>query len=765
MIPGIPMMQRRISIQLLSLTLTLASTASILYAKAETEDSTLLSANDDTAGSTDNGLSDVIVTATRQSTKLQETPVAVTVISNSELGEQNITTARDLAGMTPGVMIQRGGITPLTQVFFIRGIGESDPIFDPAIAQYVDDVYLPRAINGLSDLTDVERIEVLRGPQGTLFGDNSDAGAIRYITKDPTDQTAANVDVGGGNYGTFQTHAYLRGALVPGFLDGSIAFAHDQHNGYTYDPTIGQHVNDQNTNGVRAKLLIKISDSWSALLSLDGLRDNSATAYYTPVLRIVGGTLAAPIYAPSNVNDSYASQAPLNHSWSDGVSLKVTDEFSEHLTFKSITAARGFAQDPVNYNNDGEPLVPYNATYPTPVSISDNLLVYKDKEWTQEFQAQGNYDKFDFASGLYFLYENFSSNRIGYVVNAAGAGAPAFPFDQIGDTQTTTGAIYAQGDYHVTDQFTGTLGLRYTIEHRRFAFEGVEDDFAGNPLPLTNPSSGGDFTYLGSKNWYSFTPKYGLQYRFAEGLFVYASVSKGFRAGGFNNRAISLATALPYNEESVTTYETGIKSDWWDKRLRANLTLFYNDYKNLQQTATVISPVNDTPVSVRTNAGSAHTEGAEFETVVEPIEGLQWTNNISYLDTRYVSFLNAGGEGVNATGNQLPFSPRWTFYSQGNYTLPLPVPGSTRIGVDTSYQTSYFSDVLNRPQNVIGTQLYFDTFVSYAAPDGHWTVTLTGHNLADRRYFQSLSYAGSKNSWEGPVSPPRTVFLKISYAL
>jgi iron complex outermembrane recepter protein len=733
-----------------------ANTTGILRAQADTEDA---------ATSSDNGLSDVVVTATRQSTKLQETPVAVTVISNSDISEQNITTARDLAGMTPGVMIQRGGITPLTQVFFIRGIGESDPIFDPAIAQYVDDVYLPRAINGLSDLTDVERIEVLRGPQGTLFGDNADAGAIRYITKDPTDQTAANVDVGGGNYGTFQTHAYVSGAILPGILDGSVAFAHDQHNGYTYDPTIGQHVNDQNTNGVRAKLLFKLSDSWSALLSLDGLRDNSATAYYTPVLRIVGGTLASPIYAASNVNDSYASQAPLNHSWTDGVSLKITDEFSEHLTFKSITAGRGFAQDPVNYNNDGEPLVPYNATHLTPVSISDNLIVYKDKEWTQEFQAQGNYDKFDFASGLYFLYENFSSNRIGYVVNAAGAGAPAYPFDQIGDTQTTTGAVYAQGDYHFTDRFTATLGLRYTIEHRRFAFEGVEDDFTGNPLPLANPASSGDFNYLGSKDWYSFTPKYGLQYQFAEGLFAYASVSKGFRAGGFNNRAISLASALPYNEENVTTYETGIKSDWWDKRVRANLTLFYNDYQNLQQTATVISPVNDTPVSVRTNAGSAHTEGAEFETVVEPVEGLQWTNNASYLDTRYDSFLNAGGEGVNATGNQLPFSPRWTLYSQADYTLPLAIPGSTRIGIDTSYQTSYFSDVLNRPQNVIGSQLYFDAFASYAAPGGHWTVTLTGHNLGDRRYFQSLSYAGSKNSWEGPVSPPRTMFLKISYTL
>jgi iron complex outermembrane receptor protein len=759
------MKQQRISLTLFWALLASANTAAVLCAQADTEMPAEPSAADTTEASGDSGLSDIVVTSTRQATKLQETPVAVTAISNSDIAEQNITTARDLAGMTPGVTILRSGITPLTQTFFIRGIGESDPIFDPAIAQYVDDVYLPRAINGLSDLTDVERVEVLRGPQGTLFGDNSDAGAIRYITKEPTDTTAGNFDIGGGNYSTLRTHAYLSGAVLPGWLDGSIAFAHDEHGGYSYDPTIGQHVNDQNTNVLRVKLLAKFSDSWSALLSLDGLRDNSATAYYTPVLRIVGGTLAAPIYAASNNNDSYASQRPLNHSWTDGVSLKVTDVLDEHLTFKSITAARGFAQNPVNYNNDGEPLVAYNAANPTPVSISDNLIVYKDKEWTQEFQAQGQYDRFDFASGLYYLYENFSSNRIGYVVNAAGLGKPAFPFDQIGDTQTTTGAIYAQGDYHVTSRLTGTLGLRYTIEHRRFAFDGVEDDFAGDPLPATSPATAADFTYFGSKDWYSFTPKYGVQYKFTDGLFGYASISKGFRAGGFNNRAVSLASALPYNEENVTTYETGIKTDWWDNRIHANLTYFYNDYQNLQQTATVISPVNDTPVSVRTTAGSAHTEGGELETVVQPVEGLRWTNNVSYLNTRYDDFLNAGGEGVNATGNQLPFSPRWSLYSQGDYALPLNVPGSFRVGVDASYQTSYFSDVLNRRQNVIGSQLYFDSFLSYAAPGDHWVASLTGHNLGDRRYFQSLSYAGSKNSWEGPVSPPRTVFFKISYIL
>jgi len=724
------------------------------------------------------GLKDVVVTATRRSTKLQKTPVAVTVFSAKTLSQQGDVTARDLAGKTPGVEIQRGGITPLTQIFFIRGIGNSDPIFDPNIGQYLDDVYLPRAINGMSDLTDIERVEILRGPQGTLFGDNSDAGAIRYVTKDPTDRTEANFDIAGGTYGALNAHAYVAGAIIPGMLDGSIAYAHDQHNGYTYDPTIKEHVNNQYTNGARAKLLATLSPDLTVLFEADGVLDNSDTAYYSPRFPIIGGTLAKPIYGPADKNDSYASQRPLNHSYDGGVSLKVTYTINPNLTFKSISAYRGFAQNPVNYNNDGEPLVEYNGSaaslkppFPALVSISDNYIVYREQELTQEFQLLGNYDKFDFASGLYLLHENFASNRIGYVVSATGAGTPAYPQDQIADTKTTDYAAYAQGDYHFTDKLIGTLGGRYTIENRGFQFDGVYDNFSGIPLPVSPGSYAAlhNFTYDGDKTWYSFTPKYGLSYQFTPNFYSYASISKGFNAGGFNNRASSLATALPYDEENVTTYELGLKTDWLDHRLRINPTFFYNDYQDLQQTAQVISPVTNALVTVRTNAGSADTDGFELETVAEPLDGLILTNDVSYLNTRYDQF-DAPGANANTgstapiTGNQLPYSPRWQLYSQAVYTPPLDIRGQVSLGADVSYETSYYSDVFNYYENRIGAQAYTDAFASYTTPDGHWTASVTGKNLFNRLQYQSLSWAGSKNSWEGPVSPPTTVLFKLAYS-
>jgi len=728
------------------------------------------------------GVSEVIVTATRQATALQKTPVAVTVIGSDEIAQQNLLTARDLAGQTPGVTIQRAGITPLTQVFFIRGIGDADPIFDPNVAQYLDDVYLPRAINGMADLADVERVEVLRGPQGTLFGENADAGAVRYITRTPTDQTEGNFDVGYGNYNAFDVHAYVSGALIPGKLDGSLSVGHEQHDGYTYDPTLNEAVNNQDTTAVRGKLVAALSPALSVQVSIDGTVDTSGTDYYTPERPIIGGTLKTPVYGPFNPKDTYASQAPVNTSWVGGASVKAADRINANLSFNSISAVRGFAQDPVNYNNDGQPLVPYSPADPVLVSISDNSIVYRDKEATQELQLLGRYDKLDFTSGLYVLYEDFSSNRIGYVVSPTAATAtPAYPEDQIGDTKTYNYAAYIQGDYHVTDKLTCTLGGRYTIETRDFSFAGVYDSFSGAPLAVTPgaPTStpGGyaavnDFKYDGDKTWYSFTPKYGVSYQFTPGVFSYASISEGFDAGGFNNRASSLATALPYDQEKVTTYEVGLKTTSFDHRLRLDATVFYNAYNGLQETAAVISPVNDAFVSVRANANRAHTQGFELESVFKPLEGLSFTGDVSSLKTRFDAFPNAAASVVNgqtmllgATGNQLPFSPEWQFNAGAVYQAPVPLPGRTTLGLNATYETSYYSDVFNYRQGRVPEQGYVNAFLSYEPPGGRWVISLIGKNLTDRLSYQSITWGGTPNLWYGPISPPRTVFLKVAYKL
>ena len=717
-------------------------------------------AQDSTASST----GDIVVTATRKESSLQKTAVALSVIGSGDIAAHNTITARDLAGQVPGFFISQSGITPSTQIFYIRGIGDADPIFDPSVAVYVDDTYLPRAINGMTDLTDIERVELLRGPQGTLFGQNAAAGAIRYITKAPTDRFTARADVSYGSYNTVNTHGYVSGALIPGLLKASLAVAHDQHEGYTWDPTIKRHVNDQDTTGGRFKLLFTPSTRFRALITLDGTVDHAATAYYTPVKPIIGGTLKSPVYGAYQANTSYASQEPLNKSWTSGAAAKLTYDIDPHLKLHSITALRRFAQDPVNYNNDGQPLVPYSSTVTQLVSISDNLIKYHDKEVTQEFQIQGDYGIVDFTGGLYYLFEDFSSNRIGYVVSATAATAnPANPFDQIGDTKTNNYAAYLQGNAHLTSRLTLTLGGRYSIQRRKFNFTGVADNFSSQLI--TSPAN---FTYYGRKVWRSFTPKVGLSYQVTPTVFAFASVAKGVDAGGFNNRATSLASALPYDQETVTTYEGGLKTDWLDHHLRINATGFYNDYRNLQATATVISPVNQTLVSVRSNAPKAHTAGFELETTAQATPRLTANFNASYLLTRYDNFPNAGGTSVNnlisVTGNQLPFSPRWQLSGGATWRVPVRVPGEISLNANATYETSYFSDVYNYTQGQVPGQAYLNAGLSYTPTGGHWTLSVTGKNLTDHIAYQSITWGGTQSLWLGPQNPPRTVVAKLAFS-
>jgi len=754
---------------------------------------------------------DIFVTATRKETRLQQTPVAVSVIGEAFRSEQNVITTRDLAGQIPGLYTAPSGITPLTNTFFIRGIGNSDPIFDPTVGVYIDDVYLPRAINGMSDLTDVERVEVLRGPQGTLFGANSAGGAIRYVTRAPTDKLELRSDVGYGSYNTVNAHGYVAGALVPGVLTASLAIAHDQHDGYTWNPSQQTYVNDQNTTGGRVKLVFTPNARLKVTLSGDGTVDHSQAAQYVattynatnPALSnlgaITGGTLYSPTqFAGYQANVSYAGRAPVNYSHSGGLTARVDYTLDSHLTLHSISALRAFSQSPVNYNNDGQAQLPYNSAQPRAVDISDNYIAYHEHEFSQELQVQGNWRVVDFTGGLYYLFENFSSNRIGYVTGlpTSDTALPAAPFDQIGDTRSFNYSAYLQGNVHLTDKLTLTAGGRYIIQHRSFTFAGINDDLNGNAIdPALYPQvlTGGSIPALGvsvsssqvnfnnasilnAKTWRAFTPKVGLSYQFTPTIFGFVDFAKGFDAGGFNNRALTLATALPYDPETVKTYEGGIKTDWFNHRLRVNTTGFYNDYSNLQTSVSVYSPVSGTYVSTRGNAPSAHTDGFELETSAQPVSNLSLVFNTTYLETRYDNYASPALGSVaayNYTGKQFSGQPKWQHFASASYSVPIQGYGAVKLGVSGNYLTSYFSDNPNSPQYRIAAHGFANAFVSYQTEDKRWTFTLTARNLTNSLYFTSLSavgapikagpYAGTQLV-QGAQNAPRTIFFKVAFS-
>ncbi|MDF0546027.1 TonB-dependent receptor [Sphingobium sp. H39-3-25] len=756
------------------------------------------------------GLGDIVVTATRKETRLQSTPVAVSVIDETFRSNQNVLTTRDLAGQIPGLYTPPTGITPLTNTFFIRGIGNSDPIFDPTVGVYIDDVYLPRAINGMSDLTDIERVEVLRGPQGTLFGANSAGGAIRYITRTPGDSLDLRLDAGYGNYRTFNAHAYVAGQLVPGLLAASIAFAHDEQDGYTWNPSLQRRVNNQNTDGGRIKLVFTPSSSLKLTLSVDGTIDHSQAAQYVattynatnPVLNslgaITGGTLFSPTqFSAFKDNVSYAGRFGINRSHSGGITGRIDYDLGIHLSVHSITALRGFDQDPVNYNNDGQNRLPYNSAQPRRIDISDNYIVYKQKSFTQELQLQGNWNRFDFTGGLYYLFENFRSDRIGYVTGLPGSDTalPAAPFDQIGKTLTRNYSAYLQANYRLTDRLTLTAGGRYITIRRAFDFQGINYDLDGNPIdPSRYPQvrTGGAIPALGinvaasqvnftnagvlnKKAWHAFTPKAGLSYQVTPAIFLFASYARGFDAGGFNNRALNLATALPYAPETVNTYEGGFKSDWFDRHLRINLTGFYNDYKNLQTSVSAFSPISGTYVSTRGNAPSAHTQGFELETSAQPIDNLSLVFNVTYLKTRFDDY-SAPALGTvpayNYTGKAFSGQPEWQYFASADYGIPVGGIGTIKLGGSVNWQTSYFSDLLNSPQYRIGDKHFVNGYVGFTTADGRWDFTLTARNIGNSFYFSTLTPVGTPlragpfagtQLVQGAQNAPRTIFFKAAF--
>jgi len=258
-------------------------------------------------------------------------------------------------------------------------------------------------------------------------------------------------------------------------------------------------------------------------------------------------------------------------------------------------------------------------------------------------------------------------------------------------------------------------------------------------------------------------------------IFLFASYAKGFDAGGFNNRALNLATALPYEPETVKTFEAGVKSEWFDRHLRLNVTGFYNDYKNLQTAVSAFSPISGTYVSTRGNAPAAHTEGFELESSAQPIDNLSLGFNVTYLKTRFddYSALALGTvPAYNYTGKAFSGQPEWQCFASADYAIPVGSAGTIKLGGSVNWQTSYYSDLLNSPQYRIGDKHFVNGFIGFTTADQRWDFTLTGRNIGNEFYFSTLSpvgtplragpYAGTQLV-QGPQNAPRTVFFKVAY--
>lgn len=674
----------------------------------------------------------VTVTAEHKSENLQKTPLAISAFDEKTLEDKQIRNVRDLSGQVPNLTLNRQSISYSAQTYGIRGIGETDPIQEAAVAVYADDLYIPRAISSMLDFNDVDRVEVLRGPQGTLYGRNSSAGAIRVITHDPDQQTRGFFELGGGSYDARNARLLISGPLVDNALFGSFSAIDLNRDGTVFNPTRGKHVNNIDIQSYRGKLRFKPEESpWDVQLTLAGTFDRGDTTSYTP------------FDADGHFDKfkSYSSLDPKNRLDQGSAVLRALYAFNDQLSFKSVTAYSAFHQ-PVDYDNSGQAAL-----------IQQNLILYKQKYATQDFQLNGDYDRFSFTTGLFLYHEQFDADRDNLTYSVARG--RVIGQGQYSTTTTESYALYGQGSYKLTPKLSLTAGLRFTREHKNF-------DYTNYAIDTSRRITGVNFSADASKSWQSTSPKLGLEYAWSTHLNQYAYVAKGFKAGGYDNRAPTAAAAeTAFSPEDVTTYETGVKGDFFNQRLRANVAVFYNDYQDLQTNA--YDPALG--VSLRTNVGKAHTYGVEVETLTALTRDLQLTANLGYLQSRYDDFQNAAGAGVDADGKQLVFSPKWNASLGLNYTVPLDLPGVVLLGTDAQFQTRAYANALNDQVQEIPKQTFWNANARYISGDGHWTTTLAVKNLLDRAYPQSVGYVPASGARYYSVNDPRTLLLSVRYDL
>lgn len=686
----------------------------------------------------ENRLSTVTVTSEHRKEDLQKAPLAISAFDEGSLRDLQINNVRDLSGRIPNINLPRQSISYSAQTYGIRGIGEGDPIQEAAVAVYADDLYIPRAISSMLDFNDVERVEVLRGPQGTLYGRNSAAGAIRVITRDPDQTTRGFFEQGIGNYNARNTRLLLSGPLVDDTLFGSFSAVRLERDGTVHNRTRDKDVNNIDIQSYRGKLRFKPEDSpWDVQLTLAATADRGETTSYTPF---------DPATGHYDKFKTYSSLDPKNKLDQGSAVLRAIYEINDQLNFKSVTAWSQFRQ-PVDYDNSGK------ANTGNADPFQNNLILYKQRYATQEFQLNGDYDALTYSLGLFLYKERFRAERdnLTYLAGPDLVSATG----QYSTTDTESYALYGQGNYKLTPRLSLTAGLRYTREHKNF-------DYINYLINTDRDKLGVRFTAQNSESWQSLSPKIGLEFAWSDDLIQYGYVAKGFKAGGFDNRAPNQAAGEQgFDPEDVTTYETGLKGEFFNGRLRTNLAVFYNDYDDLQVNA--FDPALG--VNLRTNVGAAHTYGVELETLTALTRDLQLSANAGYLKSKYDDFQNAAGPGVNADGKEMILAPEWNASLGLVWTIPVDLPGALVAATDWQFQTKSYSSPLNLDITEVPQQSFWNANTSYSSGDGHWTTTLSVKNILNRSYPQNAVYSEATSQNYYVINDPRTVLFSVRYDL
>ncbi|MDA5192566.1 TonB-dependent receptor [Govanella unica] len=745
------------------------------------------------------GLEEIVVTARRRAESIQTVPVAVAAFSSENLEMRSITDIANLSSVAPNLYVSSGPSGgAATASFFIRGIGQIDfvPTTDPGVGVYLDGVYIARQTGNVLDLLDPERVEVLRGPQGTLFGRNTIGGAISITSKRPTGDFSGKLEATGGNYNHYELKGYVEFPLVAEKLAGSVSVARRAQDGYGKRLLTGEDMGDQDVWSGRAVLNWTANDNLTVFLTADGTRRDEH-AYPHQAIAIVEGDdnfsglrafdafvasppppygFGLPYLTPSATCPPFPAPATkctspfVSHGGYDslatgpnvskldvwGISGTV-DWTSDLVSVKSITAYR-HQKDQSGVDYDGSPL-----------RIAEQFTKFDSTQFSQEFQVYGKIGaRTDWLVGAYYARETSD-----ILFDAAFLRPAIGPEIQLrSHLKTNNYAAFASVTVGLTEALSITGGLRYSRDKKTFT---DRPDFLANPYLDGAPSSvyaagvidvpgvglipaflssGTTLTAHGS--WDEFSPKASVEYRALESVFLYASWSRGYKSGSFNGRALTASPGpLPYDPETVTAYELGAKFDFLDNRVRLNMAAFQTDYNNIQVTVLISDgPIVNTPT---VNAGKARIRGFEAELQAMPVQNLRIDGSLGYVDAKFLS-LNPPSSFPHAL---LPFNtdasfaqtPEWTANLGVQYDFPLGSIGSLTLRGDLIYRSRIYPNVPNIEAVVEKSLTLLNARATYQSPDENWQLAVYGTNLGNKRY-QSFGFV-SFGIATGYLAPPR----------
>lgn len=707
-------------------------------------------------------LEEIQVTARRREESLQDVPIAVTAFSANDLAMRGAADITDIAQVAPSVTLEPSRATNSTLTAFIRGVGQQDPLagFEQGVALYLDDVYMARPQGTLLDIYDVERIEILRGPQGTLYGRNAVGGAIKYVTKRLSDEPEFGLKLSYGSYN--QIDAVAKGSIpVSDKVRIGATVASLNRDGFGENLTTGADNYNKEIMAARASIELLPSDDLFIRISADYTDDDSnAVAGYRPYPGALSGTPVTDsvydTYAGATEHASTAGIDGNNEVTSKGIQGSIEWNASEAITLKSITAYReDYTESVIDFDS-------------LAVDDFDAPVIYDNNQFSQELQLLYNSDKISGVFGFYYL-DAYAANDFDVVLGQLGRVAFGSELTAYtgGVVDTKAWSLFADVTYDFSEKMALSLGGRYTHDKRS------ADIFRANYLNGNSPFFGNDAAiflaassdFEAERTFKDFSPRIALDYQLSDDALLYASFSRGFKAGSFDPRGANLTSPEVeegFDPETLDSYEMGLKSTWMDGRARTNIALFYSDYKDMQIPGSL--PIdtdgdgtNDGFVGTVTNAGKATIKGIEFEGSFLLNEHFTLQTSLNILDAEIKEWL-LNGENV-ADQREVQNTPEFMSFVGLNYNTDVK-SGTLNVNANWSHKGSIVQ--FETPVPEIDQDAYdiFNASIVWTSESGKYTFGVHGKNLFDKQYktagynFPTLGLENNITTFYGP---PRTV--------